>query len=648
MKSQQLSVLLSLIGVTLIGYFTYFEGYDSPAHFFWDENYHVAHAQKYLNGIFFMEPHPPLGKLLIALGEKLVGANPDNSQFIGTDHAPKSPANFSFRGYRLLPALLAWASAPLLFLVVFAISGNLFASLVTAGFYLFDNALIVHSRGAMLEGPQLFFLVASLLSYAVLREQGLRRSLFAIASIAFGALFACVATVKINGLILLVVPVILAIELWPNVRRIISFTLLSSAGFSIVFFAVWQIHFSIGRTINPSLPDRGYYQASDAYKELLSGGAGPSWTDFPLMLEDHLRFVRHYEKGVPQLNYCNREENGSPFFFWPLGGKTIDYRWERSGDLTRYLYLVPNPAVWWTCFGAAVLSAGLTIGWLLLPGAYKPKAMIPLVAMVCMYCAYLMVMSLIPRVMYLYHYFIPLILSMVMFGILIDCLTQVGPVRLGSRVKFALMGLSMASVLVGYRFMIPFTYYLPLTNKQVRAKNILSIWDLRCPDSKDPDCDLSNHFAVPTCDPKIKPSPDISISGIRSETGTQDWGEPRQGVTVEQEPLEVAGVGFRDGLGVHAHSSFSFPVRRGFYRFVGKVGMPDAVLKKTTAGGSVVFEIYGDGRLLWSSGLTRPGDSARPFDVSIVGVDSVELRVLDGGDGIDNDHACWLEPEFVK
>jgi dolichyl-phosphate-mannose--protein O-mannosyl transferase len=47
--------------------FVFVPGYHQPAALFWDENYHIPSAQKYLDGVMYMEPHPPLGKLLIAL-----------------------------------------------------------------------------------------------------------------------------------------------------------------------------------------------------------------------------------------------------------------------------------------------------------------------------------------------------------------------------------------------------------------------------------------------------------------------------------------------------------------------------------------------------------------------------------------------------
>ena len=87
-----------------ISFFTYFFQYSKPPFGFWDEGYHIASAQKYLNGVYFMEQHPPLGKLLIALGEKIFFPNGQqgkdgsyDTKYIGTDQATDYPSDFSFR-----------------------------------------------------------------------------------------------------------------------------------------------------------------------------------------------------------------------------------------------------------------------------------------------------------------------------------------------------------------------------------------------------------------------------------------------------------------------------------------------------------------------------------------------------------------------
>jgi dolichyl-phosphate-mannose--protein O-mannosyl transferase len=82
--------------VALLSYFTYFKDYDKPASLFWDENYHIASAQKYLNHVHYFELHPPLGKLLIAAGELILKPNRLNDQFAvleGQAQTAALPAN---------------------------------------------------------------------------------------------------------------------------------------------------------------------------------------------------------------------------------------------------------------------------------------------------------------------------------------------------------------------------------------------------------------------------------------------------------------------------------------------------------------------------------------------------------------------------
>src|SRR3989339_2026526 len=73
-KKRNILIFYSVI-VLAFSYFSYFKNYDYPPAVFWDENYHIASAQKYLTGVMFMETHPPLGKFFVALGEYLIHPN---------------------------------------------------------------------------------------------------------------------------------------------------------------------------------------------------------------------------------------------------------------------------------------------------------------------------------------------------------------------------------------------------------------------------------------------------------------------------------------------------------------------------------------------------------------------------------------------
>ena len=110
--------------VLVLSLYTYIPGYQKPALLFWDENFHIASAQRYLNNVFFLEPHPPLGKLVIAAGEYLFKFNSVNNQFISEEKADEIPDGFSFAGYRLFPVIFAALIAPLIYLIILKITQN--------------------------------------------------------------------------------------------------------------------------------------------------------------------------------------------------------------------------------------------------------------------------------------------------------------------------------------------------------------------------------------------------------------------------------------------------------------------------------------------------------------------------------------------
>jgi len=200
----------ALFFLMFLSYFTIVHNYAYPAALFWDENYHIASAQKYLNGVYFMEPHPPLGKMMIALGEKLVNANPTDDQFIGTDYASNPPPGFSFVGYRLFPVLLAWFTVPVLFGIFWLLTRKALKSTVFTMLYALDNAMIVHNRSAMLESTLLFFGMLTVLSFLLLLEWRNDRRKFMWASMLFGAAFGLTLATKAFGLIfILLVPALL-------------------------------------------------------------------------------------------------------------------------------------------------------------------------------------------------------------------------------------------------------------------------------------------------------------------------------------------------------------------------------------------------------------------------------------------------------
>ncbi len=542
--------------VFVTSFFTYMYRYDYPPHPFWDEPYHIASAEKYLNGVYFMEQHPPLGKLLIALGEKIVHPNEKTDQFINTDYAGNIPDGFSFAGFRLFPTMMAWFTALTLFFIFVFITGSGPLSALLSFLFVFDNAEIVHSRGAMIDSPLTFFGMLCVLLFLHLQRKDRKYSqgVFLMLAALLGIAFACTVTTKIVGLVfLLLFPLIIwqllntrrereivfgtgaillcglplallciqrilmwlygkadffaklsilfhdevflfatatiiilatCISLWrslPASRIVMKFLLASFIPFFITYAAVWEIHFSLGKKIVPELSNSGYYQASEEQKVILAAGQQSSLQNFRMMLADSFTFVRVYNNGVPRLDLCKADENGSPPFFWPFGARSINFRWEQAGEgIYRYLYLQSNPVSWGLGLLGMIAAVILLSGPLLFSVKEKLKHPFLLVSFLSLYMGYMIAISRIPRVMYLYHYFLPLLFSFILFGLVLVNLQKIGGWILNNDRKIILMTVLGFLIFAAYQFFRPLSYYEPIKDEAFKKRSILPLWELTC------------------------------------------------------------------------------------------------------------------------------------------------------------------------
>jgi alpha-galactosidase len=123
----------------------------------------------------------------------------------------------------------------------------------------------------------------------------------------------------------------------------------------------------------------------------------------------------------------------------------------------------------------------------------------------------------------------------------------------------------------------------------------------------------------------------------------QSWGSPRANRSVDNHELSLGGKTYAHGVGTHAESRVRLLLKGNGERFVAKVGVDD----ETQQRGTVVFQVLGDNKTLWESGKLTGG--AKPVDcsVDVTGVKELLLLVTDAGDGIDHDHADWVEAQIV-
>ncbi|KAL3956981.1 protein mannosyltransferase 1 [Purpureocillium lilacinum] len=139
------------LGVTVLAALVRIFRIYQPSSVVFDEVHFGGFASKYIKGKFFMDVHPPLAKMLIALTGWLAGFD-GNFDFkdIGKDYLePGVP----YVAMRMFPALCGIALAPFMFLTLKAVGCRTMTSAMGAGLIVFENGLLTQARLILLDSP---------------------------------------------------------------------------------------------------------------------------------------------------------------------------------------------------------------------------------------------------------------------------------------------------------------------------------------------------------------------------------------------------------------------------------------------------------------------------------------------------------------
>src|SRR5690606_11126690 len=113
--------------------------------------------------------------------------------------------------------------------------------------------------------------------------------------------------------------------------------------------------------------------------------------------------------------------------------------------------------------------------------------------------------------------------------------------------------------------------------------------------------------------------------------------------SVDGNPLRTAGEVFAHGVGTHADSEWRIALKGGAETFLAEAGVDDEVEGR----GSVEFEVWVDGKRIAASGLIRGNDKPQQLVADLGGAKDLTLVVTGGDDGINYDHANWLNARIV-
>jgi hypothetical protein len=143
----------------------------------------------------------------------------------------------------------------------------------------------------------------------------------------------------------------------------------------------------------------------------------------------------------------------------------------------------------------------------------------------------------------------------------------------------------------------------------------------------------------------------ISLTIIKSVSEQQEYLPPIYNKTVDSNRgasnwnrLSDNYYFYNQGIGGHADSTISYGLGGRFSRFTTDYGVDT----EGAAEAKVIFQIEGDGRMLFKSKVQGRFDAPQTATVSIKGVKILTLKIITAGETNFGAHADWLDPVLIR
>lgn len=122
---------------------------------------------------------------------------------------------------------------------------------------------------------------------------------------------------------------------------------------------------------------------------------------------------------------------------------------------------------------------------------------------------------------------------------------------------------------------------------------------------------------------------------VNVSNGGQDQGDGT--------PMSLNGNKYEKGLGVAGDSAVTYNLYKQFAKFACDVAVDD----ESGSNGSLRFQVFADGKLIFDSGTLTGKNSAKHVEVDTKGVSELKLVTIDGGNGAANDHGDWAGARLI-
>lgn len=330
-----------------------------PTDLVFDEVYFVEQGRNYLEGKDFMDPHPPLAKLTIALSMKLFGDTPT--------------------GWRLMNSFVGTALIPLMYLLGRVLFRRRVAAGFAAFFVAFDGLCIVDSRIAVIDIHYVTWGVAGYIAtiYLVRRQQ-------------FENVWMLILTGALMGLSVaakLYIPFFSFVLVLGTVG-VTAFNFAKRRGMAPLRYTVFPV-FVVGATAS-------LVYVLSYLPHFLWG-----WWHSPLDLVKYIVIkVPEYQAAVAEATH----PYSSKWWTWPLLLRPVWYYWKDPGPspgMVVGIWGSGNPPVWWAALPALLLCTWYAIR----------ERRLALVFVVAGWVIHLAPWVGIGRTLFLYHYLASLLFA---------------------------------------------------------------------------------------------------------------------------------------------------------------------------------------------------------------------------------------------
>lgn len=372
-----------------------------PASVIFDEVYFGNFTNFYHYGEYYFDIHPPLGKLLL-YGCSLISRYQAKEVY---SHIGAPLNQKEITKLRIWPALFGAARSPILYIALKFLNVSPQWCFTVALIISFDNALLIESRTVLIESFLSFFACLTLLATSIIiRKPEKRKVNIYVICILAGLSAGSTVSIKFTGSGVAVMLVFAIFIHYPFIEAFKMSFICALSGLTI-FIGQFLVHYQL-------LPKRGdgcrfqpLYCAYLEYGPSLNESTNKMYESYQLHYPKRniFYYIVDLIKVMLSSNFAIHVQHSysSKWWQWPLMCGKMTYLWVEND---KQLWCIGNPVVWYsgligiityTIYSFFKFDVRSNI-WILLGYiiSYFP-------------------FSLIKRVMWNYHYFIPLQISLI-------------------------------------------------------------------------------------------------------------------------------------------------------------------------------------------------------------------------------------------